>query len=37
MVPLNLTDAEQVDLIAFLKEGLSGYITPDTSKPTLPK
>ena len=37
MVPLNLTAEEQVDLIAFLKEGLSGRITPDTTKPVLPR
>ncbi len=37
LVPLKLTDDEQVDLIAFLKEGLSGRITPDATKPVLPR
>ncbi len=37
LVPLNLTDEEQADLIAFLKEGLSGRVTPDTSVPKLPQ
>jgi cytochrome c peroxidase len=37
LVPLKLTDEEQADLIAFLKEGLSGRVTPDTSVPKLPQ
>lgn len=37
LVPLKLTDEEQADLIAFLKEGLSGRVTPDTSVPNLPE
>jgi cytochrome c peroxidase len=37
MIPLKLTRDEQADLIAFLKEGLTGRITPDTSVPRLPK
>jgi cytochrome c peroxidase len=35
--PLNLTDQEKADLVAFLKEGLSSTEYPDIDPPTLPK
>ncbi len=36
MVPLQLTADEQADLVAFLREGLSGHTSPSTSPPVLP-
>jgi cytochrome c peroxidase len=35
--PLKLSDAEQADLVTFLKEGLASSAYPDVAPPELPK